>query len=130
MLRYVSSMQKLILPFLLLCAACTSGEVRDNLGMNRAAPDEFKVVSRPPLSVPPEFYMRPPEPGAPPRITGSTEEQAESLLLRRGEPSRPRSLEEMVRGPADTAVGVVMSKPLASTGESTLLSKAGAGAAD
>lgn len=39
-----------------------SGSVRDTLGMRRAAPNEFRVVSNPPLSVPPEFSIRPPVP--------------------------------------------------------------------
>lgn len=48
---------------LMLLAACEGG-VRDTLGINRDAPDEFVVVSRPPLSVPPEFELTPPTPGA------------------------------------------------------------------
>ncbi|MDA0781795.1 MAG: DUF3035 domain-containing protein [Rickettsiales bacterium] len=39
-----------------------SGSVRDTLGMRRSAPNEFRVVSNPPLSVPPEFSIRPPIP--------------------------------------------------------------------
>lgn len=45
-----------VVPFIASC----SGSVRDNLGMRRSAPNEFKVVSNPPLSVPPEFSLRPP----------------------------------------------------------------------
>jgi hypothetical protein len=40
------------------------GEVRDALGYDKNAPDEFAVVARAPLSVPPNFKLRPPEPGA------------------------------------------------------------------
>ncbi len=61
--------------------ACTSGEVRDNLGLHRSKPDEFKVVSRPPLSVPPEFSLTPPEEGAGEFQLQSMEEKAASLLL-------------------------------------------------
>jgi hypothetical protein len=32
---------------------------------NRGAPDEFQVVSRAPLEVPPDFSLRPPQPGSP-----------------------------------------------------------------
>lgn len=46
-----------------LLTACGSG-VKDTLGINKKAPDEFKVVSRPPLNVPPEFSLRPPSDGA------------------------------------------------------------------
>jgi len=45
---------------LLALSACTSETVRDTLGLERSSPDEFRVVSRPPLSVPPQFALRPP----------------------------------------------------------------------
>lgn len=32
---------------------------------DRGAPDEFQVVSRAPLEVPPDFNLRPPQPGSP-----------------------------------------------------------------
>jgi hypothetical protein len=40
---------------------CTS--VRQALGSEKTAPDEFRVVSKAPLVVPPEFNLRPPRPG-------------------------------------------------------------------
>ncbi len=69
----------------LLCmtflAACSGGTVKDSLGLNRKAPDEFRVVSRPPLSVPPQFELRPP--AAPGEVTRSqdADKKAQSLLL-------------------------------------------------
>ena len=45
---------------LIALAACDSNTVKDTLGLERTAPDEYRVVSRPPLSVPPDFTMRPP----------------------------------------------------------------------
>jgi hypothetical protein len=45
----------------LLLAGC--GDVRETLGLNKEAPDEFAVVSRAPLSVPPDAELRPPRPG-------------------------------------------------------------------
>ncbi len=42
-------------------AGCTS--VRQALGSDKTAPDEFRVVSKAPLVVPPEFNLRPPRPG-------------------------------------------------------------------
>ena len=44
-------------------AACSG--LREDLGLGRSAPDEFAVVDRPPLSMPPDFGLRPPVPGAP-----------------------------------------------------------------
>jgi len=48
---------------LFLMTACS--DVSDTLGFGRNPPDEFAVVDRPPLSLPPDFELRPPEPGAP-----------------------------------------------------------------
>jgi hypothetical protein len=43
-------------------SACTSG-VRQALGSERTTPDEFRVVTIAPLTVPPEYSLRPPQPG-------------------------------------------------------------------
>ena len=47
-------------------AACDSA--RETLGLNKRAPDEFAVVPRAPLVLPPNYDLRPPEPGAPPSL--------------------------------------------------------------
>ena len=38
---------------------------RQALGMTKVTPDEFRVVSKAPLVVPPDFALRPPAPGEP-----------------------------------------------------------------
>lgn len=69
-----------MLGLVLALTACETTEVRDTLGLTRRAPDEFVVVSRPALSVPPEFALVPPDPNATgPRA--STQEQARSALI-------------------------------------------------
>lgn len=47
---------------LLATTACSSG-VRQALGAEKTVPDEFRVLTIAPLSVPPEYNLRPPEPG-------------------------------------------------------------------
>lgn len=42
--------------------ACTSG-VRQAIGAEKTTPDEFRVVTIAPLSVPPEYNLVPPRPG-------------------------------------------------------------------
>ena len=42
--------------------ACSSA--KDTLGLTRKAPDEFAVVKRAPLAMPPSFDLPPPRPGA------------------------------------------------------------------
>ncbi len=62
-------------------AGCESA--RKVIGRSKDAPDEFVVYERPPLSLPPEFGLRPPEPGSsrPQAITPT--DQAQAALLQR-----------------------------------------------
>ena len=53
---------------------------RETFGLNKTAPDEFQVVSRAPLSLPPDFTLRVPEPGAARPQTGTTTDQARRIL--------------------------------------------------
>jgi hypothetical protein len=48
--------------------------------MGKRAPDEFAVVRRAPLIVPPDFDLRPPDPGAPRPNIGTTADQARVAL--------------------------------------------------
>jgi hypothetical protein len=54
---------------------------RETFGLNKQSPDEFAVVSRAPLSLPPDFTLRVPEPGAARPQTGTTTEQARRILV-------------------------------------------------
>lgn len=57
--------KRVSLPFLLLAGVTLvgCGNVREMSGVSKKAPDEFAVVRRAPLSVPPNFDLRPPRPG-------------------------------------------------------------------
>ncbi len=57
-------LQKMAILGVVLCVAACGGTA-ESLGFGRNPPDEFAVVERPPLSLPPEFSLRPPQPGAP-----------------------------------------------------------------
>ena len=94
----------------LLLTACESGGIQETLGLNREAPDEFTVVSRPPLTVPPEFTLRPPSPGEAPLGTAA-DAQARSLIT--GQSKEPAAQSETL-----------------SAGANSLLKRAGADAAD
>jgi hypothetical protein len=48
----------------LALTACDNSSMRRSLGLDSRGPDEFRVVSRAPLDVPPDFGLRPPQPGA------------------------------------------------------------------
>lgn len=114
----------LFLPLLL--TACEDGAVRNTLGLNRPAPDEFTVVSRPPLSVPPEFTLRPPRPGEEPRGV-PMDEKARSLLIGKPATTGDTVLEEPA---VETAVTPVQSSDALSGGASSLLKRAGGHTAD
>jgi hypothetical protein len=91
--------------------------VRRTFGFDRTVPDEFAVVSRAPLTVPPDYELRPPRPGAPRPQEGLARDRAAAALFTPG---------------SDTAVAT---RPDGSTvpltqGESAILSRAGAGEAD
>jgi hypothetical protein len=49
--------------FSLSVVACSN--FKQIIGIEKASPDEFAVESRAPLTVPPDFELRPPAPGAP-----------------------------------------------------------------
>lgn len=40
--------------------------IRDAAGLNKTPPDEFAVVTKAPLIIPPDYNLHPPKPGAPP----------------------------------------------------------------
>jgi len=61
-------------------SACGLGGV---LGLDKRAPDEFAVVKREPLIIPPEHDLRPPRPGAPRPQVGTPRDQARAALTGR-----------------------------------------------
>jgi hypothetical protein len=76
------------------------------LGMTKVVPDEFRVVTKAPLTVPPDYSLRPPTPGAP----------------------RPQELQP--ESAARTALLGQRSAEQRTAGEKLLASKAGADKAD
>lgn len=49
----------------LLSGCGGNSDLARNFGFVRDAPDEYTVTTQPPLSMPPDFALRPPRPGAP-----------------------------------------------------------------
>lgn len=96
-------------------SAC--GGFQEQLGLTKQSPDEFRVVSRAPLTVPPDFALRPPEPGAPRPQEGTPAQQAERAVF-----SNSAGLPAVA---SQTAIN-----PNRSAGEQSLVSAAGAGNSD
>jgi len=61
-----------------LLMGCQS--VRDAAGLGKQGPDEFAVVTKQPLVIPPEYNLRPPRDGAPPTNQINPEDRAASAI--------------------------------------------------
>jgi Protein of unknown function (DUF3035) len=62
---------------------CT--DFRRAIGWEKSIPDEFAVVSRAPLAIPPDYSLRPPQPGAPPSQEMTPQDQAREVVFRAGQ---------------------------------------------
>jgi hypothetical protein len=67
---------------------------------NRIRPDEFAVQRQPPLVVPPDFALTPPQPGAPRPATRTSQQQALDALF--GGPAPRSNVEQAAVGHAGT----------------------------
>lgn len=66
---------------LLLSGLSGCDSAREIMGYNKQAPDEFQVYARAPLSLPPDYNLRPPAPGAPRPQEGTAQQQAASAVF-------------------------------------------------
>jgi hypothetical protein len=123
----------------MMLAACGSTDVKETLGLNRKAPDEFQVYARPPLSVPPEFNLRPPAQGAEYATGVPATLQAHSKVLgaEGGSVSTDapalsgmQLLSTPMTGPASTAVPAVSATTLPSNADAQFLADIGSAKAD
>lgn len=48
------------------CSLASCDSIRDAAGLTKEPPDEFAVVTKAPLIIPPDYNLHPPKPGAPP----------------------------------------------------------------
>lgn len=119
---------------------CTGSNVRSVLGLNKRSPDEFAVVKRQPLIIPPGYDLRPPEPGAPSATVASADSRARAAVTGGslaagasaiGATTTPSSA-PVVIGSADGASTSVGSSPVrpapadtSSPGQQALLAQAG-----
>jgi hypothetical protein len=79
------------LPFIcsagtVLFSGCT--DLKRAIGLERTSPDEFAVESRAPLTMPPDFDLRPPQPGATRPQEKSSDQQARQVIEQAG-PGEP-----------------------------------------
>jgi hypothetical protein len=74
---------RLIVAVALVAAAGLAGcsSTKKALGMNKVTPDEFRIVTKAPLVVPPDYALRPPAPGEPRPQELQPESAARNALL-------------------------------------------------
>src|SRR5437868_8957844 len=77
------SLNRVIVATALVAAVGVSGcqSAQKSLGMSKVTPDEFRVVTRAPLVVPPDYALRPPAPGEPRPQELQPESAARNALL-------------------------------------------------
>jgi hypothetical protein len=83
-------------------------------GAAKLAPDEFTVITKAPLIMPPDYNLHPPQPGALDRNQGDPDDEARAALFAQQDPQA-----------AAAALG-----PNYSDGEKALLAKSGGATAD
>ncbi|WP_455372597.1 DUF3035 domain-containing protein [Limibacillus halophilus] len=98
-------------------SACDS--VRETFDTTRKnPPDEFRVISQAPLTLPPDYGLRPPEPGAPRPQTGTPTDEARATVFK---------LDNSAEAAAAAEAAALAGR---SQGEQALLKEAGAGNVD
>lgn len=103
----LSFIGRLTIGLALVAGLAGCGSMGDALGVSKHPPDEFAVVTKAPLVVPPQYHIRPPRPGTP----RPQEQSAQALAVSALFPGRE-------------------TLPEPSAGQQALLEKAGAARAD
>jgi len=107
--------RRFLIPVFGLCAVTLSlsacSDARRAFGWEKAPPDEFEVVQRAPLSLPPDYQLRPPVAGVPRPQEDAPRETARAVLTGAAASRAPST---QIDGPGRTA------------GEVALLRRAGA----
>lgn len=122
-MRCTSSLAVAVAAALSLAAGGCSN-LKETLGLSKQSPDEFKVVSRAPLSMPPDYNLRPPTPGAPRPQEGTPRDQAAAAVFQYSGTTGG------VPNDAIPPIGEGESETAQSSGESALLQSAGGSGVD
>ena len=80
------------------------------LGVSKVTPDEFRVVARAPLVVPPDYSLRPPTPGEPRPQELDPESQAHTALLGQLAPVQRTQGETLLVVPREGTISAWSSK--------------------
>jgi len=103
---------------IVVCLSACSSDLSRTFGFTRDAPDEFEVTTRAPLSMPPDYTLRPPRPGATRPQEMTAPRAAEAALVPQ------TALGPGAAGASGAAVGA--SAASVTSGEQALVAAAGA----
>ena len=108
-------MKNYIIPALVVAGLALSGcsKTKEQFDFSKKAPDEFKITTRAPLEMPPDYRLRPPRPGA----------------QRPQEDTAVEEAKQAVFGPESTQPQQQKAEPM-TQGEAILLQKSGVNAID
>jgi hypothetical protein len=104
-----------------MLSGCTG--FRQALGMDRVGPDEFAVESRAPLTIPPEFDLRPPQPGAPRPQEATAADKARKVIDTAGPGEPGKQAVAGLKTPEGGVIGGVQPDASQQVGEQSLAQK-------
>jgi len=90
-------------------AASGCESARKAFGNKKSAPDEFVVYKRPPLTLPPEYGLRPPTPGADRPQLVSPRDEARSAVLNSAQ-RQPQPQRQQAQPPATPGMAALLNK--------------------
>ena len=102
-------------------AGCDS--FKRTVGIERTSPDEFAVESRAPLTIPPDFDLRPPQPGAPRPQEPSAADKAKLALDTAGPGDAGKQAKGNLVYPGTAGTGGPQGDPNAQFGANSLASR-------
>lgn len=109
------------LSLVLLLPGCS--DLRIALGMDRVGPDEFAIESRAPLTIPPDFNLRPPTPGAPRPQEVTAAERARRVVDTAGPGEPGRQATAVLKPSEGAATGGPQLDSSQQVGQNSLASK-------
>ena len=109
----------IILPILLI--GCSSA--RDIVGIGKQSPDEFEVVTRAPLSLPPDYGLRVPIPNISRTQEKSVRDSADDLISSRGSSSRQKLSRRNRLGATSPAEDAILGRAQARSSDDSIRAK-------
>ncbi len=109
----------IILPILLI--GCSSA--RDIVGLGKQSPDEFEVVTRAPLSLPPDYGLRVPIPNISRTQEKSVRDSADDLISSRGSSSRQKLSRRNRLGATSPAEDAILGRAQARSSDDSIRAK-------